>query len=228
MSGIPGVGGLKYLPLILTKFAGIGVQSYGGNSFTPTFPVGVSPGDLLLTYCSFVNQNTVGTPSGWTLLTNHVFTYYSTSAIYYRIYQAGDVAPTYTWAEGFGTWYGSAICARYTGIKDASPFGAIGSWNTVAGGGSSFTSNGITTTKNNSFVVSAFFPAENDVNGVFAPATGWNTEFDILGYASEQNIAAYDKAFISSGTSSGNLTVTNSVAASDYASIQFEIVSASS
>ena len=105
---------------------------------------------LLHTYGSLM-----GTPTGYTLLLSA-----SSDAMYYRIAQAGDTAPT---VSAFFMGPASASISAYRGCNPDGPFGAISSgWNQQAASGNNLSVSAITTINANAMVV---FAARNSAPG---------------------------------------------------------------
>lgn len=92
---------------------GIGAASSGDNvSLVPALPTGLAVGDLMIIFATIRNSGTgsVNTPSGWAnMLTS------GNCSILARYYQAGDVAPTVSFAAGAAGATTTAQCMAFRG-----------------------------------------------------------------------------------------------------------------
>lgn len=79
-------------------FIAVGTSATANNaSVSPGLPAGVAAGDAMVLVASIRNSGagTVNTPAGWTALASS-----GNLAVFGRVYQAGDTAPTVTFAGG--------------------------------------------------------------------------------------------------------------------------------
>src|SRR5579862_5213465 len=113
------------------------------TSFTATLPTGWSAGDVVVVAFAIANQATLTPPSGWTLAKSQQYNSTAeTLYVYYRVMQAGDSNPSWSWTGGAaGTW----CTIGYSGVNtstvlDGTPSGKSNTSSTT------LTSTGITTT----------------------------------------------------------------------------------
>jgi len=165
-----------------------------GASLTPALPASLAAGDLMLMQIAATanKASTFNIPAGWNKIS---FTDSATSnslALYWRVFVAGDSAPTVTWT---GNTSATGVISRFTGNDTSSPIGAVGT--VTAGASSTHTSTALTTTRNNSLVV--LFDGASATTGLTTPA-GWAQNYLFTVLPAE---TCDGKAIASSGTSSG-------------------------
>lgn len=181
--------------------AGSRAGANNGTSVTPALPASLAVGDLMVTAILVeATSQTISTPSGWTQLGTTGATGI-TVAWYYRVYQSGDTAPSYSWATSASN---GGLVMRFTGVD---PTTSIGAKSTVSNGTTStHTSNALTTTAANSMVI--LLDAVS-VNTTLGTPSSWTLGINSgTGGSTTNNIAMMYQTVASSGASSGSTSVT--------------------
>lgn len=98
--------------------AGAASATNGGSNPAPTLPAGLAAGDLMLLFV-FTRHTGVGfvtTPNGWSSLRNNVTTS-GLLAVFSRVYQGGDSAPTVTLNGHTGGASGDTAIAQIAAFR---------------------------------------------------------------------------------------------------------------
>lgn len=177
-------------------YVSTGTKTAGtGTSAAPALPTSPSVGDLLIAVVARNNNGARGgDPSGW----NHISTDSNSTQItisrYWRIYQAGDAAPTFSWT---GSVAFQSVIHSFSGSDQTAPIGAIGT--AFADTDNVAASNALTTTRADSLVLlSCVVKANDDAD----QPSGWSVAY-ASGAANNPAISSYTKSVATSGTSSG-------------------------
>lgn len=96
-------------------YRGAGTAATGSNaSVAPALPAGLVAGDLMLAVASIRNSGTgtVNTPAGWTAVAT-----FGNVTVLGRFYQAGDTAPTITFAGGVANADTIARVVAFVGVS---------------------------------------------------------------------------------------------------------------
>jgi hypothetical protein len=196
-------------------FGAAGTQgaAASGTSIAPALPAGIAVGNLMVGLVSTKNNATHTWPAGWTKVnqTNSGASY--TTSWAWKIFQAGDTAPSVTWA---GSVANTGQIWSYTGQDTFNPIGAVG---TVATGTvSPHTSTAITTTHSNSL---AIYIDSCSANTVLTQPTGYTQNFGTGSATSVTALASGSMAVASVGTSTGAISTAGGAAA--WTQVQVEI-----
>lgn len=177
-------------------YVSTGTKTTGsGTSAAPALPTAPSAGDLLIVVIARNNNGARGAdPAGW----NHISTVSNGTQItisrYWRIYQAGASAATFSWT---GSTAYQAVVHRFSGADQTSPIGAIGT--AFADTDNVAASNALTTTRADSLVLlTCAVKANNDAD----QPSGWSVAY-ASDAANNPALSSYTKAVAKSGASSG-------------------------
>lgn len=184
-------------------------QSAGAVTLTPALPASRSNGNILIATLASKNNATHATATGgWVLVgtqTNSGASF--TRSRWWRIVDGTEASPVFTWT-------GSVACFAQIEQYDrdntdtAAPFGTIGT--AAPGTVATHTSTGFNTTRDLSLVIYSDACAANTAVGT--PA-GWVENYDNGNATGATNNAGGSKAVATSGTGSGNISVTGGAAA---------------
>jgi hypothetical protein len=141
-------------------FHGATTRSYASgasSTLTVAIPTGAVPGDVLVASVGFGNtgatvQPTITTPAGWTLLQRVNHGTVNALAVFWHVYAAGDLAPTWKTSTGVG---GTVSISAYSGVSAVRPVDASAVKD--AGSASSYTAPTVVTTAANDVLVLDFF-----------------------------------------------------------------------
>lgn len=189
------------------------------SSISPALPGSRTNGNLLLAFGKVAGSGafTVSVSgSGWTTFTGGSINQGGAKAqlFAYRYVDGTEAAPTFSIASAAVL---DAVVCQYTGVVGSSPIGAHNS-NSSGGAQTTLTCNGVTSTANNSLAV--IFECATGGSGAPGTPSGWSSETSDT-TTDEYRVA--DLAIASSGTSSGNASVTYT--SSTYTAFIFEILS---
>jgi hypothetical protein len=92
-----------------------------GSLFTPTYPSGLKPGDLMITSVAIPTPDTITPASGWTQIHSILTT--PGMGVYYKFYQGSSDTPS-NWSVGSASKYSWSIVA-YEGVNPAGPIDAM-------------------------------------------------------------------------------------------------------
>ncbi len=121
------------VPTVPPELVGITVDKGPGGSRTIAFPPGISNGDLLLAHVSVDNHNAIeiGTPAGWTRLTEIDNGELFSALVFYAF--VGPQGPSTTWTFPSGTTnYNAVAISAFSGVKRIRPVDAFGSTATAS------------------------------------------------------------------------------------------------
>lgn len=161
------------------SFVGAGALAAGATTgpITPAFPAGAAVGDVLLCHAYSYTQGTIATPSGWTLLRSANVSGGGTAAVFRRVGQSGDTAPSIS-GPGGGIY---AVCSAYRGVDPTTPEDvAVPAAST--GSSTSVSAPSVTTATADAWVV--WFHAQGDNNSLGSPTNSpTGTAYSGSGYA---------------------------------------------
>lgn len=200
-------------------FANFGSTSTGSglNSRSPGLPTGRSNGDLLIGYSVVRNSDShTWTGTGWTKI-DEVTQGAFTISLAYCVVNGSESAPTVSWTTAASAYL---RIARWTGTANESPFS--GSHGHNAGNGATHSKTGVTTTRADSRVIYLDFAA---INTHLDTPSGWTENNDTSNALAATNVAIGGKDIASSGSASGDISVTGGNA--DWVMWQIELRSPS-
>ena len=186
--------------LSLPAYTSHGVVSYNSNIITPALPSGLNVGDLMLAvlFENHTAQITCSNPL-WIPVLQKGGGALDIFSIYYKTYQVGDVAPTFSYLNNFIAAGTIARVAGGTGI------GTVGSIS-YSGGSTTITVPGITTTQQNSIVLTAV--GQRSQGTLSAQTAGWSLRYNNQGGAAAA-VSWLDAPFSTAGTFTGTVTATS-------------------
>lgn len=96
--GIPNYYRVTAIDSALVQPVGVGAFTTGNNAtLNPALPAGLQPGNMMVLRVSHrATAASVTTPTGWTRISNGA----SNLAMFYRVYQTGDTAPSVAFSGG--------------------------------------------------------------------------------------------------------------------------------
>lgn len=198
------------------------LSSFSGNtSVTPALPGLRANGNILIAEVMTKNGATHSlSGSGWTAIHAQQSNGSSmTVSRWWRWVDGTEAAPTISWSGSAAGYARIAQISRPNFDQGSAPFGAM-SHN--AGTGTTHTSTGVTTTRDNSRV---FYFDSGNANTAIATPSGWTEHFDAGStFIGASRNACGSKAVDTSGTGSGNISVVG--AAGVYIQSQIEVLDA--
>jgi hypothetical protein len=179
------------------------------TSRTPSIPSTRANGNVIIAIVGTKNNATHSVSgSGWVALgtqTNSGTDW--TVSLWWRIVDGTEAAPTISWT-GAASAISRTVMFTRENFDTANPFGTIGTPGT--GTTSTHTSTGFNTTRDNSLVIYIDSAAANTA---VATPSGWLERYDTGNASSASRITGGDKTIATSGTASGNISVTGANAA---------------
>ncbi|HZX31576.1 MAG TPA: DUF6701 domain-containing protein [Rhodocyclaceae bacterium] len=151
------------------SYRGVGAESSGVTTATPDLPTGWQPGDLhvMLVTAQADVITRIATPTGWNLVWSSSLNN-EYGAVFWRIAQAGDTAPSVTSTRNRG------ILARVMGFYGADQTNPIDVWNYNYSTGSTLTFNSTTTWNDNEMLLISGHWAPNGHTTAYT-SVGWPT-----------------------------------------------------
>lgn len=187
---------------------GTASQTAAATTITPALPAALRMGDIIFASLATENNNTHSTAtSGWNSLvqTNSGATW--RHSIWWALYDGTTAAPVFTWT---GSVSASARCWHYRrGYTEGTPVATLGTVGT--GTGATHSSTGGNTTQNN--VVAQYIDHANANTALGAPGGSWTERFDAGSNTGPYRLVAGDQDITTSGSGSGNLSMSGATAA---------------
>lgn len=197
---------------------GTAAVSAGATSRNPALPAARTNGNILIAVVGSKNNAThsIG-GTGWASLASQTNSGTGwTVSYWWRVVNGSEAAPTISWT-GSAACFGQIVQYTRQNSDTTAPFGTIGTAGT--GTGSTHTSTGFNSTRNNSLII--YFDAAI-ANTAIAQPTSWTERFDAGSATSVTRFAGGDRAITTSGSASGNISVTGAAAA--WVQRQFELL----
>lgn len=197
---------------------GTASQSAGATSLTPTgAPAGRLLGDVEFCSIATENNNAIScSGTGWTKIGSTVqqdSTWQQET--WCRIYDGSNVNPAFSWSGSVG------CSARRWLMRDLNMTDLEGFHATNSGSGSTHSTTGQNTTANLSRVM---YVDHAEANTAIAQPSGWTENFDAGSATGPYRLAVGGKDVATSGTGSGNISVTG--AAASWVQRQIELLAA--
>lgn len=193
-------------------------QSAGATSQTPSLPGSRTNGNLLIAQAWSKNNATHSiSGTGWAAIPGLSQTNSGasmTTSWWYRLVDGTEGAPTISWTGSVAC--GAQVIQFLRDDESTPPFGFVGTPST--GTTSTHTSTGQNTTYNNSLVIYLDVCAANTA---IATPSGWTERFDAGSATGASRNAGGTKSVATSGTGSGNISVTGGAAA--WVQVQIEL-----
>jgi uncharacterized small protein (DUF1192 family) len=184
-------------------------NSAGATSLVPALPASRANGNILIAVCASKNNATHSVSgSGWVALGTQTNSGTGWTVSLWRLVVNGsEGAPTISWTGSVAAF---AQIIQYTraNFDTASPFGTIGT--PGAGTTSTHTSTGFNSTRNNSLITYIDAAAANTA---IAQPSSWTERYDAGSATGATRNAGGTRAITTSGSSSGNISVTGAAAA---------------
>lgn len=192
----------------LFESAGTANSATGQTSRTPALPAVLRMGELIFASCASENNATHScSTTGWNKLVQTNSGAGWTHSIWYARYDGTTAAPVITWT---GSADASSRCWQYRRADpDNTPVALLGTVGT--GTGSTHSSTGGNTTQNN--VVAQYIDHANANTALGAPGGSWTERFDAGSATGPYRLVAGDQDIATSGTGSGNLSMSGANAA---------------
>lgn len=197
---------------------GTSAVSAGATSRTPALPASRTNGNILIAVVGSKNNATHSiSGSGWASLASQTNSGTGwTVSYWWRVVDGTEAAPTISWT-GSVACFGQIVQYTRQNSDTAAPFGTIGTAGT--GTGATHTSTGFNSTRNNSLII---YLDAAIANTAIATPTNWTERFDAGSATSVTRFAGGDRTLTTSGSASGNISVTGAAAA--WVQRQFELL----
>jgi hypothetical protein len=189
---------------ITLRSASTGANNVGNNVVIPV-PAGVQSGDVMVAVVDVKASPSVGTPAGWTLVSDTANGSNFRQLVYTRVAAGGEPA-SYQWSYGENRAASGAILA-YIGVNTANP---VETFSAGTGTTTSITAPSVTSAFDGAMIVGAF---GINADSTIAPPPGMTERGEIVS-ATRLRTEVCDVALSSSGAT-GDKTATAATAAAN-------------
>lgn len=173
----------------------------GATSRSPGLPAGRSNGQLLIAGCGTKNNDVhTWTGTGWTKLDQIDSGAGFTASLAWCIVDGAEATPVCSWTNSSAA---RAVMTSWSGVAGENPFDGANNSNT--GTGTTHSCTGVTTTRADSRVI--YIDLVN-VSTLTATPSGWTENYDLGSGTSATRHVVGGKDIASSGSASGDISIT--------------------